>query len=463
MASTLRRFARGRIRHRKGQVVRTNNFKKLEPFEIKVHFDEIIGHNECKKDLTNILNFLEDPERYATYGIIPYCKYLFVGPEGIGKSTLACAIAKKANVPIYVIEPSFFYDTEGVLEQLDILFGEIHQSLESGRNCMLLFKNIEYFSGIDPEIAHPVLEKMVGCFRKWPQFVAFATLSTTEDSGIPKILLEPPAFSKVIQLSYPEINVREEILNTLLKNMPVDKELDIRRLALEMYQMSFGDIKKAVKDALLVSMQYKQEMLTYHSFAEALAQLNFGYLGNKLNENERLATARHEAGHVIAGYFAAPDTYKVTKVEILPRSFYAGITASIIDEEKVSYFRSELEARIISLFGGMASENYYFDATTTGVANDLQQATEIAIEMFKVYGMSETVGPICLVCSTDPLEVLNNKADREIQKFLVEMYDRTIKIIEEHSDALEELVNALLEKEVLYTDEVMAIVKKHDK
>lgn len=448
---------------RRDRMVKSNNFKKLNPSEIKVGFDEIIGHHECKKDLANILQFLEKPELYKKYGIIPYCKYLIVGPEGAGKSTLACSVAKKANVPIYVVEPSFFYDTERVLDQIDILFGEIHQLQNDDCNCMLLFKNIEYFSGMTPEILHPILEKMVSCFREMPQLVAFATLSTMVSCEISKSLLDPPAFSKMITLSFPEVKVREEILKFLLKEIPVEEGFDIRRLALETYQMAFGDIKNIIKDSILLSLRNQQDKLSYHNFAEALAQSNFGYAGNKLNEEERLATARHEAGHVVAGYYSAPNTYRVSKVEITPRSFYAGITQETLDEEKIGYFKEELEAKVISALGGMASEKFYYDSTTTGVANDLEQATGIAIEIFKQYGMSAKLGPICLLLESETFEKLNREADDEIQKFLMDMYKKTQKIIQQHEEALEELTKALLANEVLYSDEVMAILKKYDK
>lgn len=448
---------------RKKRSVKNNNFKKLNPSEIKVGFDEIIGHNECKKDLGNILQFLEKPELYAQYGIIPYCKYLIIGDEGVGKSTLACSVAKKANVPIYVVEPSFFYDTERVLDQIDILFEEIRQLQNDNCNCMLLFKNIEYFSGMPAEILHPILEKIVSYFREMPQLVAFATLSTMVSCEISKSLLDPPAFSKLITLSFPEVKVREEILKFLLKEIPVEEGFDIHRLALETYQMGFGDIKNIVRDSILLFMCNKQDKLSYHNFAEALAQSNFGYAKNKLNEGERLATARHEAGHVVAGYYSAPDTYRISKVEITPRSFYAGITQETLDEEKVGYFKEELESKIIGIFGGMASEELYYNSTTTGVVNDLEQATGIAIAIFKQYGMSDKVGPICLVFESETFGKLNREADDEIQKFLKEMYDRAKELIKKYADALEALTNALLANEVLYSDEIMEILRKYDK
>ena len=461
----------------------SRNYKLIKPSEIGLGFNEIIGHYECKKELNNILQFLNTPGIYSKYNVVPYCKYLLLGPDGIGKSTLICALAKTADVPIYVVEPSFFYDIKGVLAETDKLFKEILQVYKSGGSCMLLFKNIEHFSSIKDEDVNLILEKIIGYFRELPQLVAFATLSTSVTTSTFKILMEPPAFSKRISLSYPELKVRENILSVLLKDVAVEENLNIHRLALDTYQMAFGDIKSLVKDAILLSLQNNQEMVTYHDFAEALAQSSFGYVKNNFNEAERLATARHEAGHVIAGYYISPKTYKVSKVEITPRAFYAGITEITPDEEKLSFFREEMEAKIISAFGGMASEEIYYDSTSTGVANDLEQATNIAVSMYKVFGMSKDIGPICLMPESvlnsvssgtadvvvaasmirERMDSLNHIADLLIQRYLMEMYDRTKEIITKHLGALEELTNALLANEVLYSDEVMAILEKHNK
>lgn len=483
-----RRFIMSFIRKRsvrmRREIKQSNNFKLVKPSEIEIGFDEIIGHQECKNELSNILQFLDNPEIYMKYGIVPYCKYLILGPDGIGKSTLACSVAKKAEIPIYIVEPSFFYDIEGALDQINKLFEEIYQVYKSGNKCMLLFKNIEYLSSIDGQVAQPILEKILGYFRGLPQLVAFATHSTSVGLQTFKILIEAPAFSKTVQLSFPELKVREEILNTLLKDIPFEERVNIRQMALDTYQMAFGDIKKLIKDSILLFLQNRQEKLSYHNFAEALAQSSFGYVQKNFNKEERLATARHEAGHVVAGYYVSPETYKVSKIEITPRSSYAGITEMTPDEEKIGFFKEELEAEIISIFGGMASEEFYYNSTTTGVGNDLEQATKIATSMFKVFGMSKEVGPICLLFDSvlsgssneangndvlgatillERMDSLNNEADKLIQAYLMDVYDRTKVIIENHFDALEELTNALLENEVLYSDEIMAILEKHNK
>lgn len=442
--------------------IQNNNFKITLPEEIEIDFEHVIGHQECKRELSLLLNFLQNSEEYNKQNIFPYCKYLLVGRTGVGKSTLVFSIARAAKIPVFSVEPSFYYNTENLLKGVEHLFHEINTNIEKRGNCILLLKDIEYMNAIAPEVIQPFLEKLLSYFREMPQLVAFASLSTSVPGvEVPKLLIEKPAFNKVIQLEAPELKVREQILGEMLKEVHIDENLNIHRLALDTYQMTTGEIKTLVYDAMLHCMQEGDIKVSYHDFAEVLAQSTFGYASEKLDEKERLATARHEAGHVIAGYFSSPDTYKVSKVEITPRSMYLGITQETVDESKKSFFRKDLENQIITCLGGMASEEYYYGKTTSGVENDLEQATSLAIQIFKVYGMSEEVGPICLLSDFYKLEILEEEADILIQKFLKEMYKKAKALINWHSDALDALTKALLDNEVVYSEEVTEILERY--
>ena len=133
----------------------------------------------------------------------------------------------------------------------------------------------------------------------------------------------------------------------------------------------------------------------------------------------------------------------------------------IIDESKKSFFRKDIENRIISCLGGMASEEHYYKATTSGVENDLAQATSFAVELHKAFGMSKEIGPVHLLSEENPLDILNDLADLLIQDFLKDMYKKAKAIINEHADALDALTQALLDKEVVYSEEVSEILKKY--
>lgn len=441
-----------------------SNFRIILPKDIQVGFDEFIGQKEAKKELSSLIHFLEDPKKYENYGVTPHCKYLFIGPDGIGKAALACSVAKAVNLPIIVVEPSLFFNAEGVLEEIDELFYVIHLFLEKKQNCILLFKELQYLSALTPDASQPLLEKLLGHLRKLPELVAFATFSSSTYAELHKLLIEKPAFDRIVTLLPPELNTREEILKVLLKDVPTADDINIHRLALDTFNMTAGDIKKLVRDAILLALQNGQENVVYSNFSEALSQTEFGYANDGiLNEAERLLTARHEAGHVIAGYFSSPDTYKVSKVEITPRSFYLGITQETANEEKRSFFKEDYEKKLITCFGGMASEYFYYKSTSSGVVADLEAATSLAISIHKLYGMSNEIGPICLLSGDYSFEILDKKADVLIQRYLKKMYIKTQEIIENHSDALDALTDALLQKEIIYSDEVMSILRNYTK
>lgn len=442
----------------------SNNFMVIQPEEIHVSFDEVIGHQECRKDLNTLLNYLKDPEQYNQYGVTPYCKYLIVGPNGVGKSTLALAVAKSANLPVVCVEPSFFLNTETLLDEVDNLFLEVVSILEEHSNCVLLFKEVQYIGALDPEAEQSLIEKLLGYFREVPALVSFATFEPCEEVILHNLLVGKNAFSKIIELQPPELKVREQIINNLLQTLPAGDGLNVHRLALDTYQMTTGDIKKLLNDALLLALQNERTAISYSDFSEALAQEEFGYANSQLiNDEERLATARHEAGHVIAGYFSDPKNYKVSKVEITPRSYYLGVTHSDTDEEKQHHSMSDIKNCIIMAYGGMASEQHYYNETGAGVSADLAHATALAVNYHKAYGMCQAIGPICLLGKGFRLPGVAKQADFEIQSFLKRLYKQTQDIIRKHSDALDELTQALMDNEVLYSEDIMAILEKYNK
>lgn len=453
----IRRNFRKAVAHR-----HNNNFGIIMPEEIEVDFEYVIGHREAKRELSSLLDFLQNPEEYKKQNLSPYCKYLLVGRDGVGKSTLVLSIAKTAKIPVVSVEPSFYYNTENLLEGGEQLFSVISKNIKEQGNCILFLKNVEHINAIAPEVIQPFLEKLLCYFRKNPQLVAFASLSTSVPGvEVPRLLMEKPAFDKLIPLDPPELKVREQILEEMLKGIPIDETFEIRRLALDTYQMTPGEIKKAIHDARLYCLQREDTKVLYSDFAEVLARGAFGYAREKLDGNERWLTAIHEVGHVVAGYFSSPETFEVSKIEITPRSMYLGVTQETVDESKRSLFRDDLEKKIIFCLGGMACEEYYYGKTTSGVENDLEEATMLAIQIVKVYGMSEKMGPICLLSDYYKLENLEREADIYVKELLKDMYRRAKELIAKNIDAIEELTKALLDNEVLYSEEVTEILERY--
>ncbi len=439
-------------------------FKIIMPEAQKRGFDNIFGLQKCKDELKNILHFLKNPELYSKRGITPYCKYLLVGEEGVGKKALVSALAKEANLPLIEVEPWIFCCQEQASEEIDSLFAYVQELCSKHSNCILLFKDIDYSSQVREEEFFPVLEKFLWHIKQMPQLIAFATISSEDEKlDLSKAFLDKGAFSKALFLPNPELEVRREIIKFLLKGTPLAKDFSFDKAARYTLGLTFGEIKLLLKDATLLSLQNHKEKLNFKDFSEAILSSEFGTTRAKLSEEERLATARHEAGHVVAQYFASGGKTIAREVEVNCRDFTLGLTTKTPDEKKFSYFKADLEQEIIGCFGGMASETIFYGSNTIGVAKDLVMATALATDMCKNYGMFDTIGPVALSTQPSLLPTLNKLADAEIHKYLRDIYQRTVELLKKHFSALEELSQRLYEKEVLEMKEIKEILEKHNK
>lgn len=438
-------------------------FTVIPPEDIRYGFNDIFGLQKCKEELQNILHFLKNPDMYSERGVIPYCKYLLMGAEGVGKTTLASAVAKEANLPLVIVEPWFFCCKDKECEIIEDLFILVDELCEQNSNCVLLFKAIEYTVEIPQEQFLPVMGRILWHLKNKPQLIAFATVTTGNEMILSPSFIEKGAFTKTLILPEPELDVREKIVKFLLKDIPLKRGFDQHRVTHATFGLTFGEIKKLLNDAQLISLQNKNEKLTFADFSEALSRSELGNTRAKLSDEEKLSTARHEAGHVVAAYFASEGKNVATQVEINNREFSLGATSNPVDEKKKTYFKPDLEQQIISLFGGMASEEIFYGSTSTGVSQDLVQATAIAKNMYKVYGMSKVIGPIAL--STDPplVPTLDRIADEEIRRYLCELYHNTIEILLTQRSALEELSETLFAKEILHEPEIRKILEKYNK
>jgi len=460
-----KRIVKGKSRKKKLQQEATllsyennKNYTLLLPDEIEIDFQDIFGHKECKNELRNLISFLENPEKYNDFGVRPHTRYLITGNLGVGKKTIICALAKTTGLPIIIVEPTFFYNIEAALEnEVDNLFAEVEAMISEGMNCILLFKEFQWFLSQTSKLKMPCIEKLLGYFKLFPEVIMFAT--TSAGIEVPQVLLETPGFTKTVTLEVPDINIRKEIFTFFLQNIPVSEKLDIHKLALDTHQMTISDIKKLIQDTKLMTLKKHAEVIEYEHFSEALSESEFGHQNQALSEEERLCTARHEAGHVIAGYFSDPEGYKISKVDVTPRSIYAGITITNVNEDKLTFFQNDIKNRIIHCLGGMAAEEFYYDSTSIGVSGDLMDATNSAVSYVKYFGMSKKLGPVCLDEEVLNSPVLHDEADREVQQLLKELYSKTFKIIVKHSDKLEKLSQALMEKEVLFREEILEILK----
>lgn len=434
------------------KIVKTLGIKIVPPEENDNHMKDIVGQSQTKKYLNQSIEIYKNPNdpknKIATF----HHNFLIVGNEGCGKTRIAYTLAKEVNLPIVVINSEKFISKEAIslIKKLDIVLKKHHPAV-------ILLKKFEYLNnltdGKDIEffsIIYDYLQIYKDCF-----FI----ISSTPEGEISPFLCNKDAFSVSFNLETLDLSQREELLKRFLAKYP-HSDINVNKLAKDTLGMNAGGLYILISSAYNQALRDGKDFIDFESLDAMLSSSLYGHQKKRMSDKERKLTAYHEAGHVIAAYFNNPE-YKISKVEIAHRSESLGLTISESNEDKLSYTREDFENNIIKCYGGMAAERLIFNTNTSGVSQDLTSATVSATLMVKSFGMNDALGPIALldedVC--DFSDILKKQADTAIQTTLKKLYQRTEEVMKEHQDALEALTNALLEKEVLYSEEIFNILK----
>lgn len=453
----------------------TNFFSKLfakpsevtvyMPEEITITFDGLIGLENAKDDLKDVVTYIKDPASFDKLGIRPHMHYLIQGPPGNGKTSLAYAVAREANIPIVVVNCKAFADEKSrSFKLLKAAFAEA----ASFDHSVLLFKNFEGFFQVNDSFKVIFLGKLLELMRDCENVVVISTLSAALAISGGDYLFDEDAFSKTIDVLYPDLKTREAMYELFCTNIPVDKNVSFARLARDSYNMTAQDIKQIIKNSALLAIRNNCDTVTREHFDEMISLELLGQKRKKMTDKERRCTAYHEAGHVIAHYFNDPN-YKLSKVEVAYRTESLGVTMEEVDEDKLSLFKTDWENRIIGCFGGMAAERAIFGANTSGVVQDLASATFYAKLMVAAFGMCDEFGPmsICEVYSSDDdesafrfSEHILEECDKHVRNILQNLYNRAYQTVTDHRAELEALTEALLENEVVYGNEIKEIFDK---
>lgn len=446
------------------QVVKLLGIKILPPEENDNSFDKLVGLSEPKKYLTQILELLKNRDKPENQMATLNRKLLFLGNTGVGKALTAYAFAKEANLPIIVIEGEKF-----VNEKYSALIHSLKVVLDQHKPAVVLLKDIEYILNLGEDKSISLFSKLTDYLNTYTDCVFITTLSTIVT--LPEFLLSDKGFTLGLNFEDPDLEQRETLIKRIIKDFPHEEDIDISRVARNTFGMTGGIIHKLLRSSFNQALMDGKKKIDFESIDTVLSSSLYGYKKKLMTEKERKLTAYHEAGHVIAGYFSDPD-YKTSKVEIAHRSESLGLTIQDTDEDKFTYIKKDYENDIICSFGGMAAEDLVLGTHSSGVSEDLRVANLVAEAMVKKFGMSE-LGPVSL--GDKPAislgeetkyyysEYLAKKADELIHKMLFELQERTNQIMLARKDALEELAQALLEKETLYSNEITAILEKYDR
>ena len=448
--------------------------------DIKVTFDDVAGVDEAKEELQEVVGFLKDPAKYGRLGgRIPH-GILLVGPPGTGKTLLARAVAGEAGVPFFSINGSEFVEmfvgvgaarVRDLFEQARkqapaIIFIDEIDALGKARGAYGVGGHDE-----KEQTLNQLLAELDGLDSKSGLVLLGAT---NRPEILDPALLRAGRFDRQILVDRPDKAGRVQILRVHLKKIRLGDDINVDQIAALTPGFSGADLANLVNEAAILATRRKHEAVMLEDFTGAVERMIAGLekKNRLINPKEREIVAYHEMGHALVS-LALPGSETVHKVSIIPRGIGAlGYTINRPTEDRYLMTKQELENKMAVLLGGRAAEALHFHEVTTGAADDLVKATEIARSMVTRYGMSKKLGQIAyestrnvFLAQAGEIQQENRNysdetardIDDEVRQLLQQAFERATGILGEHADALQTGAKALLEQETLTEDEVFAI------
>jgi cell division protease FtsH len=435
-------------------------------------FADVAGIDEVKSEVTEIVDFLRDPQKYRRLGAQIPRGVLLSGPPGSGKTLLARAVAGEAEVPFFSISASEFIEAivgVGASRVRDlfaqakkvapaiIFIDELDSIGRTRGGGQSLGGNDEREQTLDQ-----ILTEMDG-FTGTEGVVVLA--ATNRPEILDPALLRPGRFDRRVTVSPPDLTGRRQILAVHTRDVPLAPDVDLEGVAASTTGMVGADLANLVNEAALLAARRGHDRVSGADFADALEKILLGTArGIMLSQEERRRTAYHESGHALLGMLT-PGADPVRKVSIIPRGRALGVTFQAPAVDRYGYSAAFLRGRIIGALGGRAAEEVVYDDVSTGAESDLDQVTSIARQMVGRWGMSEAVGPLTVLPppgQESPLGLdgvapaTKELVDREVRRIADECYDEAVTILVAHRDQLDRLAHALLASETLNEDEAYA-------
>jgi cell division protease FtsH len=449
--------------------------RRYQPSADRVTFADVAGIEEAKEELSEVVDFLRNPDRYRKLGgRIPH-GVLLSGPPGTGKTLLARAVAGEAGVPFFSMAASEFVEAivgVGAARVRD-LFKEAKEAAPAivfvdeldavGRSRT---SGVAGFSGGNDEreqTLNQILTEMDGFDSSTSVIVIGAT---NRPEVLDSALLRPGRFDRRVAVQPPDRAGREAILRVHARDVPLGPDVDLGRIAATTPGMVGADLANLVNEAALLAARRNHDAVEEADFTDALERIVLGAERQiMMSPEDRRLTAYHEAGHAVVGMLTE-GADPVRKVSIIPRGLALGVTFAAPESDRFNYREPEVYAKIKVALGGRAAEEVVFGEISTGAESDIQQLTEIARQMVGRWGMSEAVGPIAVLPrdGTGPLlpgvsEVspdTQRLVDGEVRRIVEESHREVVTLLRENRSRLDSLANALLEHETLDEDDAYA-------
>ncbi|MGM0640595.1 MAG: ATP-dependent zinc metalloprotease FtsH [Thermotogota bacterium] len=465
----------------RGMGVSKSPAKKYDVNRPKVSFNDVAGIKEAKEELSDIVQFLKNPESFNKLGARMPKGLLLVGEPGTGKTLLARAVAGEADVPFYFISGSDFVEMfvgvgasrvrdlfkEAKKEKSTIIFIDEIDAVGRARGAGLGGGNDER-----EQTLNSLLVEMDG-FEVNSGTIVMA--ATNRPDILDKALLRPGRFDKKIVIDRPDLEGREDILKIHMKGKKIESEVDVHTLALRTPGFVGADLENLINEAALLAARDERKTIKMEDFEEAVERVIAGpeRKSRILSEHERNIIAYHELGHAVVGHLL-PNTDPVHKVTIVPRGHSAlGYTLQIPEEDKFLTSKSEFIDRITTMLAGRASEDIYFNEITTGAGNDLKRATKLAKVMILQLGMSKKIGPIAwgeeegevflgkdLAKTKNYSEDTADEVDSEIRKIINECFEKAKQKINENKEKIDLIAKILLKKDTISGEELEELIDK---
>jgi len=455
-----------------------NNAKVYVQKETGIRFKDVAGEDEAKESLTEIVDFLHNPERFTKIGAKLPKGALLVGPPGTGKTLLAKAVAGEANVPFFSLSGSDFVEMfVGVgASRVRDLFRQAQEAAP----CIIFIDEIDaigksrdsrYGGGNDEreQTLNQLLSEMDGFDSSKGLLVLGAT---NRPEILDPALLRPGRFDRRVVVERPDLKGRVAILKVHSKNVLMDDSVDLEAVGLATSGAVGSELANMINEAAILAVKHGRKAVCQNDLLESVEVVLVGKekKDRVMNQKERTIVSYHEVGHALISALQK-NTEPVQKITIVPRTMGAlGYVMYVPEEETYLMSKRELEERLVSMLGGRAAEELVFGDVTTGAQNDIEQATNIAKSMVTLYGMSESFGLMGLAkienqylsgrsvmdCSDQTAALV----DKEVERILKTAYQTALGLLRENRMVLDQIADFLINRETITGKEFMQILRK---
>jgi cell division protease FtsH len=446
-----------------------------------VSFDDIAGCDEAKEELQEIVEFLQEPDKFIGFGARIPKGVLLLGSPGTGKTLMAKAVSGEAGVPFFNIAGSEFVEMfvgVGASRVRDLF-----EQAKKHSPCIIFIDEIDAVgrqrgAGLGgshderEQTLNQILVEMDG-FDTDTHIIILA--ATNRPDILDPALMRPGRFDRRVVLDRPDIRGREEIFRIHIRGKPLASNVNLTVLARATPGFVGADIENTVNEAALLAARRDKKVIGMDEFQEAIERVQLGpeRKSRIMTDEEKELTAYHEAGHALVSHYL-PYAQAIRKITIIPRGMAGGVTWFLEDD---SFFasRSKFKALIATALGGRVAEEIVFNEITTGASNDLQQVTKMARSMVTQYGMSDEMGPRVygdkqeliflgreISEQRDYSDAIAEQIDREVRDIIDSEHARAFQILTDNRDKLDLLANKLLEIETLEADAFVALIEGTD-